>query len=83
MFGGIDAKYITALFAKVKSEKKEKLTELERELCILFWMSFDNYEVAQLANMELADVELEREVIREKLGISKDTIQGFIQKSLN
>lgn len=83
MFGGIDSTYITALFAKLKSEGKEKLSELERELCILFWMNFDNYEIAQLANIELADVEMEREVIRQKLGIDEGTIQTYIQRSLN
>ena len=83
LFRGMEPKYISAVFQKMQPQQVSSLTELEKELCILLWMNFDNFEIAQLLNIEVADVELERERVREKLGVGdEDSIQGYMQKNL-
>lgn len=62
-------------------EGQQSLTELERQLCVLMGLNFDNYEIAQLANIELGDVELERERIRQKLHVAEDqSIRDFMRQ---
>lgn len=60
------------------------LTELEKQISILLWMNFDHYEIAQLLNIEVADVEMERERIREKLVLNEnETIQKYLHSQLS
>ncbi|MDZ7847265.1 MAG: hypothetical protein U5L96_11085 [Owenweeksia sp.] len=81
LFRGMEPKHLSAFLNRFKSSQMAVLTQLEKELCILVWLNFDNHEIAQLLSIELADVDLERERIREKLKIKFPSgIQGFMQQ---
>ena len=71
------------VLSRLNDEERLLLTDQEKDISVLLWLNFDHYEIAQLLNMELADIELERERIREKLALSgEQTIQQFIQTNL-
>lgn len=71
------------VLTRLNAEERLLLTDQEKDISVLLWLNFDHYEIAQLLNMELADIELERERIREKLALSgEQTIQQFIQTNL-
>lgn len=83
LFKGANQHVLTGVISKLNEPRAISLTELEKEISVLIWMNFDHYEIAQLLNIELADVELERECIREKLALDKDqSIQSFIHNHL-
>lgn len=83
LFKGAGHGLLDGVMTKLNQEKTAVLTELEKDISILLWLNFDHYEIAQLLNVELADVEMERERIREKLALAgKETIQHYIQTNL-
>lgn len=83
LFSGAGQGLLDGVMSKLDQQKTGVLTELEKDISILLWLNFDHYEIAQLLNVELADVEMERERIREKLSLAgKQTIQQYIQANL-
>ena len=83
LFQGANYGLMEAVITKLNQENPTSLTELEKDISVLLWLNFDHYEISQLLNVEVADVEMERERIRVKLALASDqSIQSFIQTNL-
>ena len=83
LFKGAGEGLLDGVMAKLNQQNTSILTELEKDISVLLWLNFDHYEIAQLLNVELADIEMERERIRQKLALAREeTIQHYIQTNL-
>ncbi len=83
LFRGANQGSLDGVVSRLNQQKSADLTEIEKDISVLLWMNFDHYEISQLLNIEVADVEMERERIREKLSLnSSQTIKSFIQTNM-
>ena len=83
LFPGANQGLLDGVQSMLNRGATTSLSELEKDISILLWMNFDHYEISQLLNLELADVEMERDRIREKLALrSEQSIKTFIQTNL-
>ena len=83
LFQGATHGLMKRAIGKLNQQNSGPLTEFEKDMSVLLWLNFDHYEISQLLNVELADVEMERERIREKLALSSEqSIKSYIQTNL-